>query len=525
VLNTLIAIKNSPDLLSDRGAIRKYLDDDIASLKIESKPTHQEFKNYLNNAIAQDSLRNLNVTVDLKIDDDLEEVVYELMGEIVRELVLNTKKHSLATECSILIESVYKPVDEVIYSTLRARQISIIFEDNSPKIVLAEGLAQVSSFKSETISRLLRPVDGTHEIELGSSELIQRIEFLVPESHQTFIEQVRTLRQESILFLSKGFILLSLVYASISLPGYIYLGLDLDISILYLAQITFLTLALKQERFALPLAAMGSIASIMIFPLFAVKPLVCSEIQYLPWIFNGLLGSAFFVTLLIKSNILKWLPIFLFLLSSLSIQYKLPTACENLLDGSIPGIILITVIAIGFIVARAKSKSAQELYISDSVKEYQDFENTKKRVRTERERVIQRLKQLADEIIEKNRKSEDILNLINQNIVFIRTFLLCSEYFNSKLAFELYCYSRDRSISGQQTSLEINTNDFPVNISELEIQRLLASLRRETEGKSIHIEIRSKSLLHITAYVLDEKGRKPVVLKSQGLRIEIVSKS
>lgn len=522
VLNTLIAIRNAPNLLSNREEIKRFLQKDLLLLdQVDVTPSH-DLESILRSEAFSSQHRELDVTFDLRIDSSLDPLIYEVTREIVRELLLNIRKHSLATQCAVVIDLSERPMSSEIETSVIVRQLSITVTDDSPVQAKLNKKDLSADFRSESIARLMKSVDGDFSLHSEKNQLNQRITFDVPERHETYLQNVTTLRQEAVKYLAKGFIFLTLLYAIVSLPGYLYLGIASDVALLFGLQILFLAASFGLKGAALPLAGIGSFTAISIFPLISLKTIACQDIQYLPWVFNGILGSAFFVTLLVKSNVLKWLPLILFLASSLIIQEKLPSACKNLLAGSIPAIILIFFIAIGFTIARNKAKRAQEIFIAQSLSDYKGIESTKKLVVFERKKIIQELRDFVSRIDSNEFKDAEISKRINLLILSLRTFLLTSEYFNSFFVFSLYNYAISRNLAGIETKLEINTNDFTLDISKREVDRMFLQLGETTRGVSLAIEISRNELAQLIVTLKTNEKVDPLVLQQGNLKIQLI---
>ena len=522
VLNTLIAIRNAPHLLANKGEIKQYLQKDLQLLDQEEENPSHDLETILRDETFSSQHREIDVTFDIRIDSILDPLIYEVTREIVRELILNIRKHSLAMKCTVVIELIERPLSVEIETSVSVRQLSITVSDDSPVQAKLNQKDHVSDFRSESISRLIKSVDGEHSLYSEANQLNQRVTFDVPERHETYLQNVKTLRREAVKYLSKGFIFLTLLFSIVSFPAYLYLGLDTQVALLFFIQIVLLATSFAVRNVALPLAGLGSFVAISIFPVISLKTIECQEIQYLPWVFNGILGSVFFVTLLVQSNLFKWLPIALFLVSSLIIQDKLPRACENLLDGSIPAIILIFSIAVGFMLARNKAKRAQEIFIAQSMSDYKGIESTKKLVVFERKKIIQELKDFVA-ILDSNKiKDSEIPAKVNLLILSLRTFLLTSEYFNSFFIFSLYNYAMSRNLKGIETKLEIDTNDFSLDISKRELDRMFHQLGEATSGVAVAVEVSRNELSQLIVTVKTSQKVAPLLLQRGKLRIQVI---
>lgn len=525
ILNTLIAIRNSPQLLSNKDVVRRYISEDLESLEMKKPNKPWSLKEYLGEVTEASLYRELDITYQSSVELELDPVFNDVVREIIRELILNIKKHSKATECSVTMEIQKRSINEGIETSIHFNELILKVTDNSPRLNNLASDSQTSNFRSESISRLLKSINGQITQSSDSQSLTQEITLSIPESHRTYLEHIKTLRMESINYLSKGFIILTLLFAIVTFPAYLVLGVDYLVALLFLLQIALLSISLRIKRIALPLAAIGSIIAISIFPVISLREVVCQEIQYLPWLFNGILGSAFFVTLLVKSNVLKWVPISLFFGSSLIIQEKLPKACENLLDGSIPAIVLIAFIAIGFMRARNKSERLQMSFFAESKKAYKGIEVTRSNVEQERAKIIQEL-MLFSSWLENSKKvsPDEMQNRINRLILCLRTFLLTSEYFDSVLITSLYRYSLSRNLSGVETRLEISASDFNLKITKEELGRIFDVLEDATREIPVEIQVTRDDFDQVSIVVKASSKVEPLVIKKDQLKIQLLQK-
>jgi hypothetical protein len=229
------------------------------------------------------------------------------------------------------------------------------------------------------------------------------------------------------------------------------------------------------------------------------------------------------VTLLLNSQILKWVPILLFLASSLIIQEKLPKACENLLDGSIPAIALIAFISIGFMNARNESKRIQEVFFAESNKAHKDVESTRLNVEQERAKIVEELV-LFSAWLDKSTDVpvNEIQNKINRLILCLRTFLLTSEYFDSTLIKSLYRYSLSRNLKGIETRLEISTSDFSLTLAEEELGRIFRQLEDATQDIPVEIQVSRNDFGDISIRVKANSEVEPLVIKRDQLKIQLL---
>lgn len=520
ILNTLIAIKNTPALIKNKKEVIEYLTEDLKRLNTEESTKESELLGFIDQDNSLAIHRPVEVQISLNMPGKIDPLIYQVIKEIVRETVLNIKKHSNATRCSIDIQMKRNPIADGLDLRITERVLVITTTDNS---VLNESERDKDSFHSESIARILRRVDGQISVSRIATGLSQKIVFTYPESYRTYLENIKKLRRESIAYLTKGYIFLSLFYSVISLPGFLLIGVNSKVALLYLIQIILIGLSFTFQRFEKQLSASGSLVAISIFPFLAfTQPLICTDLQYLPWIFNSLLGSVFYVTLVIDSKWLKWIPMFLFLFANLAIQNQLPTACEKLLDGSIPGIILIAMISLGFTISKNNTKRIEQNFIARSKGLFNSFEATSAEIERERSDVIGELKEFVDKLSQKPYLLTDIQREIEILIMKIRTFLLASEYFNSPVVLFVYRLAKERGKNGEATSLVINTNNFETGLSNRELKSIIDRVAEVTSGMSISIHLNRRGALTVDVFV-DERHRfEPLIIRKNELVVQVL---
>jgi signal transduction histidine kinase len=525
VLNTLIASRTSPNLLSNPKEISRYLRAEMESIDAEINEAKFDLERFIVEELNNPYQRDMKIDVESDVDLDEFRVVHELVKEIIRELVLNAKKHSQATACKIEISISTKSISEEFESSILERELSIIFSDNSPHMGEQQNLANREPFSSESLARIVKSVNGEISQESNGETLVQRVSFVIPEDASVYLQHILTLRRESIKFIGKGYALLTLIYAISTFPGYLYLSVDNKVAALFALQILLTASSFLFKRFAIPLAGLGSLVSISIFPLLSTQELACQEIQYLPWIFNSIIGSAFFVTLLIRNKVLKWLPLGLFFISSLIVADKLPNECSSLLDGSIPGIILIAVVAVGLSVAK-KVRARDELrFISLSNSSLATLESTQKLVISERGQVLNQIRRFTNALIVKSFESDKLLREISSQIISVHNFLLASEYFDSNFVYELYIFSKFRNSQDRTTILEINCNDFGLSLSKNAIESLFNRVEGTISETPVKISVIRDQDLLVEVSSLNEEGLRPKIFQNGNLKIVIVGES
>jgi hypothetical protein len=288
-------------------------------------------------------------------------------------------------------------------------------------------------------------------------------------------------------FLAVGYSRITLLYAFLTLPAYLYLEVPKELLILLTIYTLLTGYALFARRGARYLAELGSFLAIATLPVVMNLELSCSQLQFLPWLFNGLIGAVFFATLLIRNSILKWIPIAIFYGLSTALARQLPNECSRLLDGSIPAIFLILIIAMALGYARRRDLTFEARLISDSKSEAADIEKTRREVLERRADLISRLSAFARDLSDS--PNSNLLRKINSIILLTKSFLLTSQHFQSHFAISLYELSLRRFIAGSQTVLNVNTVIEDVNLGSEETDHFFSSVENVFSGKDITITI------------------------------------
>jgi hypothetical protein len=310
----------------------------------------------------------------------------------------------------------------------------------------------------------------------------------MPSEPQYYVKRISKLRTEAIRYIGIGYIRLSFLFGIIAFPGYLYLGVNNEVVFLLLAHFIFTGAALILKRYAAWFAIAGSFIAISIFPIMSFQSLQCQNLQYLPWLFNSIIGSIFLSSMLIERRFARWIPTIIFFIGCQAISQVLPEECKNLLAGSTPGIILISLIAIGISYARKRDLTYEERFVTNAQKEFDRIESLRGKVISERRELISKLDLFAQNITDSDQNPE-LLPTINRLIQEIRAFLLLSEYLDNPLIESLYLSLKERFAQGYLTHLEINCTDFPVFNDSKEAERAVAEISQWAKDREITVSI------------------------------------
>ena len=487
ILNTLIAIRNAPHLLHDKALITQYLRDDLAHLKSMSKSESLDSVDLLhdlsNLPLQREIELNLEIEEGIKLNGELK----DLIREILRELVLNTKKHTNASVCSLKIYTVDFVSHELVEHDLPDRKIVIEASDNSPEVSAIDSKQLLSGSRgSNSLARLIRNINGELEVTMDEERIIRRAVLPLPNQPEYYVKRVISLRAEAIKYIGFGYIRISFLFGLIALPGYLYLGLDRRTIALLLIHFIFTGGALLVKNRAEILAGLGAIIAVSIFPFMSQQDLQCSQIQYLPWLFNSIIGSIFLISLFARNKFVRWIPAVIFYISCIEIANQLPDACRNLLDGSTPAIILICLIAVGISIARKRDVTSESKFLTEAQREFVRISTTRDLIIVERDSLIHEIEVFVS-AVEQVEDSDDFAAQINILILKIRAFLLSSEHFDNLLVQRIYYLVRRRLSENRLTYLEINTSIFPAPKEQSEIDGAIEEI--ENWGSDSPIKI------------------------------------
>jgi hypothetical protein len=196
-----------------------------------------------------------------------------------------------------------------------------------------------------------------------------------------------------------------------------------------------------------------------IIPVVSYESENCSSISALPWIFNHVLTFGFFSAVTMRNQFLKWLPIAILLLQTLTLPLNYPASCQSIFLGSIPGIPLIIILARVVVGIRRR----EIRFNNDEASRI--IQLSSKRTLTDRERE-ESLISIVDEV-EKfisradNLSEKDLGTEVTLGIEKIQNFLVCSEYFDSPLISEMYKIYAQRLANGQGGKISIAGQVLP----------------------------------------------------------------
>ncbi len=453
ILNTLLVIRNTPALLENPREAGRMLQADFHSLTSEEELKHLPLDQRISAEFNRFSHRRLN----LEFKEFTEPLTVprnkDILRECIREILLNLEKHTDATIAKITLLEESKGL-----FTLRIIENSLMQENGR-----GQGQLIDEALGSLSLKRLVSALEADWSV--SPSELKGWIEHEIHFDSVPFkvdpLSKIKSLRNVSTQVMADNYLIMTIVYGALIFPALLWFnGFSIsNFTILMALAIGALSIRIKELREIL--GAVSSLLSLLVLPVTLFATSTCSQIQTLPWVFNAILGTVFAGSIATASRLLKWLPGIGLLLESSSLGYFLPSGCSQLLIGSAPGVAMILISAL--IIGNLRNKNIQRdvraaLTIVDSRKSLRTAEMQLEIARDELfDQISGFINNLANALSDRRKVKDSI----DSELLRLRTYLLCSEYFESDFIRELYRTLERKFQSGIDTRLQIlGSGDF-----------------------------------------------------------------
>ena len=445
VLNTLLFIKKSFVQKSDYMPGIKALQNDVRNFPIKPSGSFQE-------KVSQEF--GINNPYRVKIDVleihnlDLNENIQDQIVEVVREIILNLSKHTKASRASIAI------TQSEFHILITVNEDSVLLSPiNSIEKLISE------AGQSRSLRRLLQTLDAEHAIKYlpTTREISHQISIDTRPLDVNPEDEIGVLRGKSVSLIADRFALLAIIYGVAIIPPLIIArGVRLPIVAFALSiGLALLSWYLKNNTLKFCSALFASLLGLAVIPLFLGGSYRCENMNELPWIFNGLLGSILLISASASSRILKWGPLLAFVAEAISTRFVLPNQCSVILQGSTPGLILILIFA--YLIGRRRTLNIQsDTTFLQSIKSRNDrFQITLSELELVREELLLELNQLAESLLNDPAMSAERLEFVDLEIQKLRVFLICSEFFEFEFIRATYTMVRSRLLNSLPTKIHI----------------------------------------------------------------------
>ena len=501
VLNTLISFKNTFGALPSQSSLANQLTEDLA--KIDSI----EYANR-NPVELQELLKSnlesygLKVSFDIPSNLRIEKDVTENLLEIIREIVLNTKKHTDSKNLQISIKEL-------------AGVLNLKISENFPNRLptSSTSLRIRNARSSATLDRLIKSALAQLSIDIPATcdRLNYNIQIPLELTRVEASNKVGELRRNSLTRIVYGISIISLGYAFLALPGFIYLKVPPYINLSVLAIALLMITELRSARKTQWRPLLLQFIALAVIPMTFIDRDICTNLLYTPWLFNTFFGSILFATFSISNPLLKWLPGTLFIFESFGARFIYPAECRTLLDGSTPGFLLI--VLFGYFLGRVRSRNlALDNQLESSI-ESQNASSltTSSMVDIKRATLILELEKFVQNLKQSSYTDDQISQEIDIWIQKLRAFLICSEHYGSELVKKIYDFMNNRLAKKQNTRISIYTGEiagyYDIDISELK------ELDDKSAGLDVELVITELDNLNLEFYA-DKKLLKTIHIKN-----------
>lgn len=450
VLNTLISYNQIFDRPKSQQSLSTQLSQDLG--KIESIDSANRNPITVQELLSKNlSSYGLNLTYEISSELRIESSSVENLIEIIREIVLNTQKHTDSKNVVIAINQ---------SGDLLKIQISEIF---ATRITPAAASKKVTGAKTSlTLDRLVKATSAqiSFDTPVTSDRLVYNIEIPTHFNRFQVLKNVSQFRKQSLTRYVQALCAVSLFYSFLALAGFIFLGVPSYINSAILAISILMAMELKLPKKTQWRPITFQAIALTIIPMTLIGNEGCADLLFTPWVFNAIFGTVLFAMFSIKNPILKWLPGFIFVFESISTRFLYPQQCQTLLDGSTPGFIFIIVFAL--LLGRARQRNLEldnrleeslKIQTESTVQTSTLVDRKRAELLTELENFIRKLD--AQDFDEVKLKSE-----IEIWIQKLRAFLICSEHYNSVVIRQIYDFMQQRLEKNRKTRISIYTGEL-----------------------------------------------------------------
>jgi hypothetical protein len=429
ILNTLIYLKNTSFQKMQGAEIRKIILSDLKGLRSpSSKMSPANFGDQIRTSLEERALRRIRINlVETKIEIS-NQVTVRGVTEILREQVLNLEKHTD-------LEAV-----EISFSSNMESGIQVLTKVDAPKGLDAEAAEElVAAFRrSISLEKLFGSYRASFSVwwDSASNQIIQEV--FIP--YLDFKEELRTsiaeVRFTGLNDFAINYVRISIFSGFLALAGFAISGIPLVEWLLVASLALGLLFATERPKSNLPLIV-TSLLSASVLPFIFRIPNTCEDVLILPWIWNLLLVNGFLVALRVRNLFLQSLPLFVLFVQSYFYPQSLPASCQDILDGSLPAIPLIAILAINVIRVRNREFDFDVQRVEESALEFSTYGEINQDILQQYEKLISELESFA--LTQDFDLPEGELNRIFElQIQKIRAYLVSIEKYDSALIRAIY---------------------------------------------------------------------------------------
>jgi hypothetical protein len=514
VLNTLIYARDNLNLSDSKTRVdlAALIQKDVAILRNDSTPA-DSLENRIRQAVNEIGNRGIDIWLEPIKDFDVEENIKLQILEILREKVLNIKKHTQAQNCEISIG--IKPIKVSGFAFVRPNQYHLVIEIKDDALKFdprTESEHRANALASKSLNRILEPILAKQKIIIDNARTSHLIEIPLINFQPNAAQKLFDLRNQSQEFVAKSYVLLSMLYGAICLPALLRVNVPAEIFLLCSLVVAGSLISVFTPKYNISITLANALVSLFPIMLAVQGDVICKNLDYLPWIFNGLIGPIFFAVLTIPVRVVRWIPVALFLLESIIATFLLPPSCRGLLSGSIPGILVLSFLAVLVLRIRQRSYKKDQIVINKFQSDSYSFAETRLRLELERDEIVESLAKYAASIPLSTRDSKALVSQLNFYILEIRALLVSAEYFDNKLVQAVYYLVKGRLRQDRYSELHIVTDKFDEFESENSYSELEKALKFHLRNEPLRISILSTDKTEVRYTEIEKENLIPKVL-------------
>jgi hypothetical protein len=514
VLNTLIYARDNLDLskAEERSNLASLIAKDVAILRNEATP-EDSLENRIRKSVNEIGNRNLNIWLEPIKDFELDENAKLQILEILREKILNLKKHTKSQNCEISVS--IQNVKISGFAFMRPTQYRIVIEvkDDALEFDIDPRSDHITQLlKSRSLNRILEPILATQNVAVLNKRTTHFIQIPLINFQPNAAQKLFDLRSKSQEFIAKSYVLISMLYGAICLPALLRVNVPIEVFIVSTLITIGSFISVFTPKFNIPITLTNAGLSLLPLLLAVQGDVVCKNLNYLPWIFNGIIGPIFFAVLTIPFKYFRWIPVILFFIESIIVASLLPESCKGLLSGSTPAIVVLSFLAIVVLRIRQRSDKKDQLLINQFQSDSYSFAETRLRLDLERDEIVESLAKYAASIPLSTKSSEDLQKQLNFYILEIRALLVSAEYFDNKLVQAVYYLVKERLRQDRYSELHIITDKFAEFESEASYAELEKVLKFQLKNEPLRISILSSDKTEVRYTEIEKEISLPKVL-------------
>jgi hypothetical protein len=491
VLNTLIYLKNATALKIAPSEIRKILAGDLQGIR----PMNENFdqSDLRESILASLEERTLN-RIKVHIAESKVTISDRITGrgviEILREQILNLEKHSDVTSV------------DISFNATISTGVHILTKSKAPHVRDREAAEMlIGEFEqSKSLAKILLSYRATNQIIWNSEaqEIVQEVFVPYLDFEEELQSSISDIRFTGLNDFAMNYVRIAIFSSLAALFGYIFAGIALEEWFL-IAALTFALFLATDRPQSKWLLVFTSIGSASLLPLLFSNIDTCDDVLLLPWIWNLLLVNGFLVALRARNLILQTVPLIVLAIQSYLYPRTLPPACQNILDGSLPAIPLIAILAINIIRLRKREFDLDVQRVEKSATEFNNFGDIDQSISQQYRDLVAELDAFVT-YQDFDLPQEKLSNVFELQIQKIRAYLISVEKYDSALIRELYGYIKNRLGHGYLTRLSL-LGEFDSRLdSNVDIPGLLKALEDLLGNKSVEIILTTGSSLEVSIY-------------------------